>query len=403
MKSINLIGHYLTIKVGMVGLLCLWLTPSVNQLNAQQPVEQHITKIVDTYRNEDGTTFTKEIKKEDIHKQTDITDLLEAVPEDEAFVSRIVEVTKRYEDGSVIKQKHITTAPNKDYPEIFEGPNNGYGESFGEELPIKEFLRQFSEELRDMDFTIPDFELTVPEFHFDFDGFDLGEGGRSFFEGTFPGFEGSTYLGVQTIPHEGEGVLIKSVVPGSPAEKIGLEVEDILLSIDDEPINSPAELRKKIGEKQGGEEVKVKFLRGGVPLVLFVELASREPFKQRFYNQNEPPFIQKAPGIEDDGIGENQQWPWKKGDRKKNILGISVQELNNYDGLKVTNVEPNSPAEAAGIAVDDVIYKFDKMKVESAAHLKSLLEDKSGETVRIDLRRDNKKKKVQVKLDSKNE
>lgn len=403
MRSVNLVKDFLTNSVGKVGLLCLILGLSASLLYGQGPAERHVTKIVDTYKKADGTTYTKEIEQQGVHSQEDINNLLQDVPEDETFVSRRVEVTKRYEDGSVVKQKHITTAPNRDYPEIFEGPSNGYGESFGEDTPIKEFLRQFSEEMRDMDFTIPDFELRIPEFNFDFEGFNFGEGGGSFFEGVFPGAEGSTYLGVQTIPNTGEGVLIKSVVPDSPADKIGLEAEDVLISIDDEPINSPAELRKKLSAKKGGDEVKVKFLRGGVPLVLFVELASRETFSQNFFRKNEQPHIQGSPYIEEDGLGENQQWPWKKGDRKKNILGVSVQELNNYDGLKVTNVEPGSPAEAAGIAVDDVIYKFDKMKVESPAHLKTLLEDKSGETVRIDLRRDNKKKKVTVKLGSKNE
>lgn len=403
MKSMYLIGQLLTIKAGKLGLLCLMLTLSINLIYSQEQAEQHVTKIVDTYRSEDGTTFTKEVEREGIHTQEDINNLLQDIPQDETFVSRRVEVTKRYEDGSIIKQKHITTAPGKDYPEIFEGPSNGYGESFGDDLPIKELLRQFSEEMRDMDFTIPDFELTIPEFHFDFDGFNFDGENNPFFEGVFPGAEGSTYLGVKTVPNTGEGVLIQSVVPDSPAEKIGLEAEDILLSIDDEPINSPSELRKIISEKQGGDEVKVKFLRGGVPLVLFVELASRPSFKQNFYKQNERPFILESPGIEGNESGEDQQWPWKKGDRKKNILGVSVQELNNYDGLKVTNVVPNSPAEVAGIKIDDVIFKFDKMKVESATHLKSLLEDKSGETVRIELRRDGKRKRVRVQLDSKNE
>lgn len=402
MKSINLAKDILSIKVIRIGMLCLMLAVSINQIHSQEPVE-FVTKIVDTYKNMDGTTFEKEILRKDILSQEDINDLLQSVPEEDSFVSRRLEVTKRYEDGSIVKQKHIATAPGYNYPEMFEGPDNSYGDSFGEDLPIKEFLRQFSEEMRGMDFTIPDFELQIPEFNFNLDGLELGENWGTFFEGAFPGFEGSTYLGVQTIPNTGEGVLIKSVVPDSPADKIGLEPEDVLLSIDDEPINSPAELRRKIAEKQGGDEVKVKFLRGGVPLVLFVELASRESFSQNFYELQEPPFMEDYPGMEKDIPGENQQWPWKKGDRKKNILGVSVQELNNYEGLKVTDVVLNSPAEVAGIKIDDVIYKFDKMKVESAAHLKSLLEDKSGETVRIDLRRDNKRKRVTVKLDSINE
>jgi len=387
----DLIKRHLKSAAIRIGLVCFMLGLSVNLNYGQDAIEQRTAKIIDTFKKADGTKYTKETVRDDIFSQEEIDDLLQEVPEDESFVSRQIEVTKRYEDGSIVKQKHIKTAPGKKAPGIFEGPDNNYGDAYSDDRPIRKFLKQFSDELKEIDFGIPDINSS------------FREGADAIFEGAFPAFEGSTYLGVQTKPNAGEGVLIKSVVPDSPADKIGLEAEDVIVSIDDEPVNSPSELRKVLSTKKGGEEVKINFLRGGVPLVLFVEVASKKSAFHNFFNIKEGSSNEIEPGIEEDGMGENQQWPWKKGDRKKNLLGISVQELSNYNGLKVVSVEPNSPAAIAGIAVDDVIVKFDKIKVENPAHLKSLLEDKSGETVRIDLRRDNKKKKVMVKLGSKNE
>ena len=58
------------------------------------------------------------------------------------------------------------------------------------------------------------------------------------------------------------GVLVGSVEDGSPADKAGLKVGDIITAIDGEEIDSSFGLRKALREKKDGDSVRIEALRG---------------------------------------------------------------------------------------------------------------------------------------------
>ncbi|MCH7620588.1 MAG: trypsin-like peptidase domain-containing protein [Chloroflexi bacterium] len=59
-----------------------------------------------------------------------------------------------------------------------------------------------------------------------------------------------------------EGVLLAQVVPGSAADNAGLQEEDIIVRLDDEPIRNTGELSKFLIAHPPGETVTVVFFRG---------------------------------------------------------------------------------------------------------------------------------------------
>jgi Do/DeqQ family serine protease len=59
------------------------------------------------------------------------------------------------------------------------------------------------------------------------------------------------------------GALVSRVVPGSAAEKAGLLVDDIIIKINDNKIDSSRELMNAIGLKGSGETVEIEFVRDG--------------------------------------------------------------------------------------------------------------------------------------------
>lgn len=65
------------------------------------------------------------------------------------------------------------------------------------------------------------------------------------------------YLGMSRV----EGVLVFRVLKGTPADKAGLERGDVILEIDGEKINSPAELQKKVRDIKPGEKITLKVWR----------------------------------------------------------------------------------------------------------------------------------------------
>ena len=62
---------------------------------------------------------------------------------------------------------------------------------------------------------------------------------------------------------EGQGAQVGSIMPGSPAEKAGLKVDDVITAIDGKPVADPAGLRVRTFTLEAGSEVPVKFIRGG--------------------------------------------------------------------------------------------------------------------------------------------
>ena len=61
----------------------------------------------------------------------------------------------------------------------------------------------------------------------------------------------------------GTGAVVEQVVPGSPADKAGLQQYDLLVQIDDQPIRGPQQLAKMIASHSSGDEVDLVLLREG--------------------------------------------------------------------------------------------------------------------------------------------
>ncbi len=71
------------------------------------------------------------------------------------------------------------------------------------------------------------------------------------------------------------GVLVARVMAESPAERAGLAVGDLLLEVDDEPVEIDWDLKRLIAPKQGGDPVRLTIVRDGARWVLEAQLESR--------------------------------------------------------------------------------------------------------------------------------
>ncbi|PKO61074.1 MAG: hypothetical protein CVU24_10290 [Betaproteobacteria bacterium HGW-Betaproteobacteria-18] len=71
-------------------------------------------------------------------------------------------------------------------------------------------------------------------------------------------------------------VVIDKVVPGSPAQQVGLKTGDVFIALDNFPVNEPGDVSIVIGGKKPGDGVKVQVRRGGQEM-LFAPLLSAPP------------------------------------------------------------------------------------------------------------------------------
>lgn len=72
------------------------------------------------------------------------------------------------------------------------------------------------------------------------------------------------------------GVMVGSVVGGSPAEEAGLKVGDVITEVNDQKIETAWDLSHAIRGKKAGQSVKVEYIRNGARQQAFAKVEERK-------------------------------------------------------------------------------------------------------------------------------
>jgi membrane-associated protease RseP (regulator of RpoE activity) len=72
------------------------------------------------------------------------------------------------------------------------------------------------------------------------------------------------------------GLLVRSIVPDSPAAVAGIQKNDVLIKIDDQFLTAPKQLQKLIASHKAGETVRITYLRRGQRAEIEAKLAEIE-------------------------------------------------------------------------------------------------------------------------------
>ncbi len=98
--------------------------------------------------------------------------------------------------------------------------------------------------------------------------------------------ESVAFLGLATAPlpemvadhldlKPASAVIIRTVSPGSPAHKAGLSVNDIILKVDDNAVESPEALSSAVRSRKAGDRLRVDLIHRGNPAKVEVTLGER--------------------------------------------------------------------------------------------------------------------------------
>ena len=77
----------------------------------------------------------------------------------------------------------------------------------------------------------------------------------------------------------GEGVLVRDVRPGTPAEKAGLKAGDVITKVDAKPVKSVSELREQLREKRDQKTISLGIIRKGSEMAVNVSIERPRPIE----------------------------------------------------------------------------------------------------------------------------
>ncbi len=179
----------------------------------------------------------------------------------------------------------------------------------------------------------------------------------------------ATHLGIK----KDSGVIITQVLPGSPAEKAGIEVYDVILEFNGKKINTVPEFMNAVAGSAIGQNVKVKVWRENKEKSLEITIAER-------------PEPKKAITKKAKSNSKGQETPYDLGFKMTAIDSTILKEWQlsqELTGLPVvTEVVSGSPAAYAGLRPGDVIFDINRKRVRSTAEALKALQQGTN-TLRI--------------------
>lgn len=143
------------------------------------------------------------------------------------------------------------------------------------------------------------------------------------------------------------GALVESVSRDSAAEKAGLQVGDIVVSINDKKISSGPELRNVIGLLRSGDVVGIRYVRDNKPMSTSAQLGRRED--QLLIGATIHPGLAGAT--------------------------FAPASTSSENGVEVASVEEGSPAAQRDLRAGDVITAVNRRIVRNLGDLESVAEN----------------------------
>lgn len=223
----------------------------------------------------------------------------------------------------------------------------------------------------------------------------------------------AAFLGVMTEAAENtKGAIINSVSDASPAQKAGLKEKDIITKLNDKIIDGPNTLYEAVGEFKPEEKVNITYLREGkekkttAVLEKNKNVASNNNIYFNAPNGMMPNNLRRGFKISPDQDFNFEMPELRSLDgltgqfNRKPKLGISIEDLETGEGVKVKSVNEASPAEKAGFKANDIIVMFDDKKVIDVSDLKWEF-IKEGQTLKFTVQRGGESKNIEVKIPKK--
>jgi len=148
-----------------------------------------------------------------------------------------------------------------------------------------------------------------------------------------------------------EGVLVRQVQSGTPADRAGIKLGDVITGFNGRKIVDGEKFRMMVAEAGPGQKVAIDIIREGRKLTKKLTLADREKFLS---------------GIEEGLPEEEKGESWLGLQVSTSTRDLAAQyNVKFQPGVMVLEVELGSPAEQAGFRSGDIIVKMNDHEIKN--------------------------------------
>ena len=155
-----------------------------------------------------------------------------------------------------------------------------------------------------------------------------------------------------------EGILVSEVQKDSPASGAGLQRDDIIVRLNDTPLEDVSDLRNRVALLPVGSKATLDIIRDGREKKIQITIGEQ------------PPAFSSTAKVEKDRETLDK-------------YGLTLQELTpeiaekfdykSKDGLIISDVQQGSPADFAGLKPGYLVEEVDKVRVQKLSDLKKAL------------------------------
>ena len=174
--------------------------------------------------------------------------------------------------------------------------------------------------------------------------------------------EDAEYYGLPSV----SGVKVQTITPDGPAERAGLQMEDVIVSVDGVQAGYVGGLQATVAMKHPGEEVTVGYYRNG-------------DYRETAVRLGEAPLQDDAPEVAKSEADVVER------------IGMEVRPLDSglaaqygferESGVLVTNITPGSVAQRSNLFQGDVIIEINRTEIGSVADMDRALSEVPANTV----------------------
>ncbi len=162
---------------------------------------------------------------------------------------------------------------------------------------------------------------------------------------------------------EARGALVVQVAPDSAAEQAGVQIDDVIVSVNGRQVDDPNQLRNVIGLMRVGEEVRLEVIRDGRRRTLTATLQETGALSAE---SGEAGAIDSA----------------LEGAQLANYTNARPNYIGQ-DGVIVTEVSEGSPAAQRGLRNGDIVLAVNRNRVRNLTELQAAIEGSGAVILRV--------------------